>query len=45
MICFLLCHKDNSSIIIDWFRGKNGLKYNNVNNSTHYDLLTIVLQW
>ena len=23
----LLCYKDNSSIIIDWIRGKDGLKY------------------
>ena len=23
----LLCYKDNSSIIVDWIRGKNGLNY------------------
>ena len=33
----LLCYKDTSSIIVDWIRGKDRLKYKNVNNSTHYD--------
>ena len=23
----LLCYKDNSSIIVDWIRGKDGLNY------------------
>ena len=23
----LLCYKNNSSIIVDWIRGKDGLKY------------------
>ena len=23
----LLCYKDNSSITVDWIRGKDGLKY------------------
>ena len=23
----LLCYKNNSSSIVDWFRGKDGLKY------------------
>ena len=41
MTYFLSCYKYNSSIIIDWIRGKDGL---NVNNSTLYDLLSIVLQ-
>ena len=27
MTYFLLCYKDNSSIIVDWIRGKDGLKY------------------
>ena len=45
MTYWLLCYKNNSSIIVGWIRGKDWLKYkNNVNNSTHYDLLTIVLQ-
>ena len=37
----LLCYKNTSSIIVDWIRGKDVL---NVNNSTLYDLLPIVLQ-
>ena len=40
----LLSYKNNSSIIGDWIRGKDGLKLYNANNSTHYDLLPIVLQ-
>ena len=44
MTYYLLCYKNNSSSIIDWIRRKDGLKYNNVNNSTHYDLLSIVYQ-
>ena len=39
-----MCYKNNNSIIIDWIRGKDGLKYKMKNNSTHYDLLAIVLQ-
>ena len=34
----------NSSIIVIWIRGKDGLIIKNVNNNTHYNLLTIVLQ-
>ena len=47
MTYWLMCYRENSSIIVDWFRGKDGLKYKKVNNNTHYDyydLLPIVLQ-
>ena len=44
MTYFLLCYKYNSSIIVIWIRGKDGLIIKNVNNNTHYNLLTIVLQ-
>ena len=27
MTYYLLCYKDNSSNIVDWIRGKDGLKY------------------
>ena len=37
----LLCYKKDSSSIVDWIRGKDGL---NVNNSTLYDLLSFVLK-
>ena len=40
----LLCYKENSSIIVDWIRGKGWIQIKNVNNSTYHDLLPIVLQ-
>ena len=39
-----MLQKNNSSIIVDRIRGKDGLKYNNVINSTHNDLHSIVLK-